>query len=68
LNKPPLSQLMDKVDSKYTLITVAAKRARQLIKNDPQFLDSGLLNPVSVAFQDIADGKVTWRRERVGIK
>lgn len=34
LIKPTLESLMQKVDSKYTLVTLAAKRARQLTDHD----------------------------------
>ncbi|MGI6360806.1 MAG: DNA-directed RNA polymerase subunit omega [Bacillota bacterium] len=68
LNKPPLSQLIDKVDSKYTLIVLAAKRARYLIETDAESLAENKINPVSLALQDIIDSKVLWQRTKNGIK
>ncbi len=61
LNKPPLNQLLDKVDSKYTLIVVAAKRAREFIEAEANGVQTEA-NPVSKAFEEIAAGKVVWER------
>lgn len=68
LNKPPLNQMMAHVDSKYTLVTVAAKRARATIDNNSDMLHVDMLNPVSLALEEIADGKIEWRRLKDGIK
>ena len=55
--KPPLKKLESQVDSKYTLVTLAAKRARELTDK-----------PVSLAFYEIAEGEVTYKRTKEGIK
>ena len=68
LNKPPLNQMMSYVDSKYTLVIVAAKRARLTIDNNPDMLHTDMLNPVSLALEDVAEGKIDWRRTKDGIK
>lgn len=68
LNKPPLNQLMSQVDSKYTLVIVAAKRARQTIDNNPDMLHTDMLNPVSLALEEIAKGNIEWKRTKDGIK
>jgi DNA-directed RNA polymerase subunit omega len=68
LNIPPLNQLMQKVDSKYTLIVLAAKRARALISKDAEMINENQSNPVSIALNDITQGKVTWKRTKEGIK
>ena len=57
---PSLEDLLDKVDSKYTLVVAAAKRARQIIdehKEDSECQDQAL-KAVSLALVDIAEGKV----------
>jgi DNA-directed RNA polymerase subunit omega len=68
LNKPPLSQMMPFVDSKYTLVIVAAKRARLTIDSSADMLHTDMLNPVSLALEDIAEGRISWRRIKDGIK
>jgi DNA-directed RNA polymerase subunit omega len=68
LNKPPLNQMMDYVDSKYTLVIVAAKRARLTIDSNPDMLHTDMLNPVSLALEDIAAGKIEWQRAKAAVK
>ncbi|MEE0776400.1 MAG: DNA-directed RNA polymerase subunit omega [Bacillota bacterium] len=57
--KPVLSDLMDKVDSKYTLVTISSKRARQIMTKEDLLYE----NPVSIALQEIADGVFGWERD-----
>ena len=57
--KPGITDLSKKVDSRYTLVTMAAKRAR-LIGENPA--EAGVIKPVSKAVQEIADGKVQYSR------
>ncbi len=50
--KPPLKKLENQVDSKYTLVTLAAKRARELTDGEPCLAESthATDKPVSLAF------------------
>jgi DNA-directed RNA polymerase subunit omega len=80
--EPKIDDLLRVVDSKYTLVILAAKRAReinsyygQLGEGRGEFVPplietGGLRNkPLSIALQEIADGKVEFERpEGVGIK
>lgn len=62
MNKPYIDELVEKVDSKYTLIVAAAKRARQITEENPELSRSGAVNPVSKALKEIDSGKVVWNR------
>ena len=56
---PSIDYLAEKVDSKYTLVILAAKRARELtvgIQNMPQI-------EVSTALREIADVVITYERK-----
>ncbi len=68
MNKPLLDTLLPKVDAKYTLITIAAKRARQITDEQSDELKAGKINPVSLALHEIADGEIVWERRGSGIK
>lgn len=60
MNQPSLDQLMHKVDSRYTLVVIAAKRARELTADGEE--ENALPSkPVSVALQEIAAGKIHYR-------
>ena len=60
--KPPLKKLENQVDSKYTLVTLAAKRARELTDGEPCLAESthATDKPGSLAFYEIAEGEVKW--------
>lgn len=68
LIKPTLESLMTKVDSKYTLVTLAAKRARQLTDGDETLVDVDTTKVVSIAMEEIDQGKITYEAPRDGIK
>ena len=68
LIKPTLESLMTKVDSKYTLVTLDAKRARQLTDGDEPLVDVDTTKVVSIAMEEIDQGKITYEAPRDGIK
>ena len=63
LNKPSLRELMRNVDSKYALVIIAAKRARDLVDQNPELLATSTVNPVSLALDELASGKLTCTSE-----
>ena len=62
MNKIRLNQMMEGFDSKYSLIVVVSKRARQLTQYNFSELHAKRQNAVSVAMREIVDGKVNWNR------
>lgn len=60
--KPGISELSRCVDSRYTLVTMAAKRARMLGENNEEVKGTDSLKPVSKAVSEIAEGKVSYTR------
>ena len=73
LMDPPIEELLDKVDSKFTLVALGSARARQvnsyynslgegLGKVVPPQVASVSGKPVSIAFEEIAAGKATYSR------
>ena len=77
LMDPPVEDLLDKVDSKFTLVALSAKRARQInsyynqlgeglgVVVPPQVTSvSG--KPLTIAFEEIAAGKAAFHRPEPG--
>lgn len=62
LNKPPLCDLMEHVDSKYGLVIMVAKRARSVVDHNPDVVSTGRFNAVSMAMREVADGKLHWKQ------
>jgi DNA-directed RNA polymerase subunit omega len=73
--EPNIDTLLEQVDSKYTLVILSARRAReinsyynQLGEGRGEFVPplvetGGLRNkPLSIALEEIAEGKVTFER------
>jgi DNA-directed RNA polymerase subunit omega len=71
---PPIEALLERVDSKFSLVTLAARRARQvnayfnqlgegLGSLVPPQVTSTARKPLSIAFEEIAADKIkgTWR-------
>ncbi len=59
---PSIDTLIDKVDSKYTLVIAAAKRARMLNEGARRMVDSHSIKDVSIALEEINLGKVGYER------
>ncbi|KHO62618.1 DNA-directed RNA polymerase subunit omega [Thermoanaerobacter sp. YS13] len=66
---PSIVDLMEKVDSKYTLCSLVAKRARQIIAGDTKLLDIDSDKPVTIATEEVNKGLITYQRpQKYGIK
>lgn len=59
---PSTKDLMEKVDSRYTLVLLASKRARQIIDGDEITVRARSKKPVTIATQEIHEGKVAYTR------
>ncbi|SES73753.1 DNA-directed RNA polymerase subunit omega [Anaerobranca gottschalkii] len=58
---PSIDELLKKVDSKYSLVVIAAKRARELLA-DENYSEAKNRKSISVALQEIMDGKILYKR------
>mgnify|MGYP001500086284 CR=1 FL=1 len=65
---PPLSSLLEKVDSRYTLVVATAKRARQLADGAHKLTRCSSDRPVTIALNEINENKITYIRTKSGIK
>jgi DNA-directed RNA polymerase subunit omega len=66
---PSIDEMLGKVDSRYSLVIMAAKRARSL--REQQILKDnagGSFKEVSSALEDVVNGKITFQRIKDGIK
>ncbi len=60
--KPGINALSSCADSRYTLVTMAAKRARMIGEKGEGLVPSEVKKPVSIAVAEIAAGKVGYIR------
>lgn len=59
---PTTDELLKKVDSRYTLVVMVSKRARQLLEGAEPLVNAKGKKVLSLAVQEIADGEVTYTR------
>jgi DNA-directed RNA polymerase subunit omega len=63
MSQTPIEDLMEHVDSKYRLVIVAAKRAKQLNRGAAPLLQTRTVKPTYQALQEIATGKLGYEIE-----
>ncbi|MEI8188345.1 MAG: DNA-directed RNA polymerase subunit omega [candidate division NC10 bacterium] len=59
----PIEDLMEHVDSKYRLVIVAAKRAKQLNRGAVPLVQARSVKPTYQALEEVATGKLTYEIE-----
>lgn len=60
---PSIDSLVKDVDTKYTLVTLAALRARELTDGmEPLIPDAEGKKPVTIALEEIYDKKIAYAR------
>jgi len=65
---PPMGNLLKKVDSRYTLVVLAAKRARQLLDGAEAKVSVRTTRNVTKALAEVAEGRILYERRKGGIK
>lgn len=74
--EPKIESLLERSDNQYTMVVLAARRARQIIdyqttlgagleeKPLPPLLETSVkgLKPIEIAFREIVEDRVTWER------
>ncbi len=56
---PPVADLLKNMDSRYLLVNVVAHRARQIAMEAEAFQEELTEKPVTLAIQEVAEGKLT---------
>lgn len=60
---PSINAIRKKADSRYTIVNMAAKRARDIIDGKPILTECEINKPVSIAAHEIAEDLITYKRE-----
>ena len=70
MRQPSIDKLTDRLDSKYGLVVATAKRARELTNGGRPAIDvaGDIKKPVSIALEEIANGKLDIDEPKGGIK
>jgi len=57
----PLDKMMEKVDSRYTLVSVVSLRAREIVEHPDRASDASD-KPVTAAVDDLLEGRIQYDR------
>jgi DNA-directed RNA polymerase omega subunit len=60
---PSINKLQEKTDSRYSLVILTAKRARDIIDGKPILTEEESERPISQAAREVAEDLVTYRRK-----
>jgi len=60
---PSINEIRKKADSRYTLVILAAKRARDIIEGKPVLTEEDTERPVSIAAHEIVEDLITYKRD-----
>ena len=60
---PSINEIRKRADSRYTLVILAAKRARDLIEGKPRLTEEDSEIPVSIAAHEIYEDLITYKRD-----
>ena len=66
--EPPISALLEKVDSRYTLCILAGKRARQLTSGAQKLTKCNSQKAVTIAINEINEDMITYTRTKSSVK
>lgn len=56
---PPMAELLKHINSRYLLVNVVARRARQIAIEAAELHETLEDKPVTLAIREVADGKLT---------
>ena len=65
---PSIVELLKKVDNRYSLVIVTAKRARQLIQGDEPLIRVSSFKPLTIAINEVNSGEIVYETLKEGIK
>lgn len=58
---PTLNHLLQDGESKYTLVMVVSKRARQIVDGSKSLVETNSLKPVTIALEELLEGKLEYK-------
>lgn len=61
---PSLKEFLIKGESKYTLTTVVAKRARQILEGSEPMVDTDSNKAVTIAIEELLSGKLEYENPK----
>lgn len=60
---PPIIELLEKVKDRYSLVTITARRARQIVDGSKPLIDIDSTKPVTIAINEIYQDLIKYKEE-----
>jgi len=60
---PSIDKLLEKVESRYMLVTVIAKRAREIVAGDDIMVETEDKKPINIAIQEFDEGRLVYSKK-----
>jgi len=65
---PSIVDLKERVGDKYSLVVITSKRARQLIQGEKPLVNVDSNKPLTIAINEVDQGKIDFKVVHEGIK
>lgn len=65
---PPVTDLLEKVDNRYRLVTVTSRRARQIIEGHELLIDGNIDKPLTTAIDEVSEGFIEYETVKESLK
>lgn len=65
---PPVTDLLEKVDNRYRLVTVTARRARQIIDGHEILTKGNPDKPLTTAIDEVNEGLIEYETVKESLK
>ena len=63
---PPIDEMIEKAQSRYTLVTAVSKKAKELLIDRPEFFkENQKVKPIELASNEFYEGKFTIERTKI---
>ena len=61
--EPSIDELLEKVESRYMLVTIIAKRAREIVAGDDIMIDTNDNKPINIAIREFNEGRIVYSKK-----
>ncbi|MDP3387641.1 MAG: DNA-directed RNA polymerase subunit omega [Eubacteriales bacterium] len=61
MSKPSIDELLEKTDSRYMLVSIISKRAREIVDGADILVKTTSTKAVNIAVEEFYQGKITYK-------
>ena len=65
---PSITELLEKVEDRYSLVIVTSRRARQIIDSNQPLTSNSSKKPLTIAINEVNEGLISYHKNNEGSK